>query len=283
MKLKFYFIAFFALIFCSNDALAQGRIPSKGYSHHTNLRSAWSFGLSTGTSLFNTDAVKLGSGHQPIYNFTGGINIDYQFNNRWSVAGHFNFFNQNFDGGTYPDSLAFHSRNVEYYVAFKRKLLTNVNALKATHYWDLHIFAGVGNVFFNHFDGDKRAEKSHGYIIGAPTDDGSYNISAYEYAQLGIILPVGIGFNYYFSDKMGFHSEVGYRFTSTNFLDGIKTNTPRLDQYLQVSVGLTYRPWSNSGTKYLYNQHLNGKKKSHRRNLPKKSKGKRYKSTNKRE
>ncbi|BDC97877.1 hypothetical protein [Persicobacter psychrovividus] len=285
MKTQRFNLLFFLLILTTGSVFAQGRAASKGFSHHTNLRSKWSFGASVGSTTLNTDALKLADS-KSYFNPLVGIGIHYQINNYWSASAHLNFFSQTFDGGSLPMykdsvSLAFSSRNIEYYAVIRRKILTSLNYLKATQYWDIDLFVGLGNVMFIHEDYSSSSIRNDGFVINNATSPSTDNISMISHAQLGIIVPVGLGFNYHISDKFTVNIEGAYRFSTSDFLDGIKVEGQAKDGYFYSSIGVVYRPWNKSGTKYLYNQHLKIKQKNRKRSTPKKVKSKNYRSTNK--
>lgn len=58
-----------------------------------------------------------------------------------------------------------------------------------------------------------------------------------------LVFPVGIGFRYYLSDKIGFTAESMYRIMSNDYLDGFSqsVNPVKGDHYYSHTVGVVYR------------------------------------------
>ncbi len=58
-----------------------------------------------------------------------------------------------------------------------------------------------------------------------------------------LVLPVGLGARYYFSDKIGISAESSYRIQSSDYLDGFSrsANPSRKDNYYSHTIGVVYR------------------------------------------
>jgi len=58
-----------------------------------------------------------------------------------------------------------------------------------------------------------------------------------------LVLPVGVGLRYYFSDRIGISAETSYRVMSNDYLDGFSqsANPAKGDHYYSHTIGAVYR------------------------------------------
>ena len=61
--------------------------------------------------------------------------------------------------------------------------------------------------------------------------------------KLLLVMPVGIGVRYYFSDRLGLSAETSYRIMSNDYLDGFSQSVDPVkgDHYYSHSIGVVYR------------------------------------------
>ncbi|MFW5793247.1 MAG: DUF6089 family protein [Bacteroidota bacterium] len=199
-------------------------------------KSQWLMGLSFGSSHAVAD---IGNSK----NMAFGEFVDYQFSNLGLSMGLFtkyhlnNWFALSFgmDYGSYKGVHNAPSLNDSYYYgySFENNIFeffakTEFSApFLATTPVDLYLFTGIG-VFFNDmklYDDDNRRVSPN-------------EISDYSQTQPSI--PVGLGFGYYFNNKLRIGYELGYRYTVFTFFDGVNIDSSGYDKYFSNSLKVSY-------------------------------------------
>lgn len=96
--------------------------------------------------------------------------------------------------------------------------------------YSLYTFVGLGGIYYNPSllsQGDLWKE---GYDIAS------------GYSHFGLVIPVGLGLRYVFDDEWVVGAEVGWRWTSSDFIDGYKTlSSNNRDVYYFLMLTANYR------------------------------------------
>lgn len=66
----------------------------------------------------------------------------------------------------------------------------------------------------------------------------------YSTGGYALIIPVGLGLSFNFSNKTSVLFDANYRYCFNDYIDGISTGTGNNDGYLTVNLTLTYSPWA---------------------------------------
>ena len=66
------------------------------------------------------------------------------------------------------------------------------------------------------------------------------------HGNIALIIPVGLGLSFNFSNKVAVLLDVNYRYTLTDYLDGVseRAGTGNKDAYLTANLTLSYSPWA---------------------------------------
>ena len=85
----------------------------------------------------------------------------------------------------------------------------------------MYLFAGVGGTYFNPQGTDASGE----WVDLAPlnTEGQGLDGAPKDYSQVAIVFPMGVGFKYNITKKIGLQFEAGMRFTNTDYLDDAST------------------------------------------------------------
>lgn len=66
---------------------------------------------------------------------------------------------------------------------------------------------------------------------------------AHNYPKTIVVLPLGVGVEYYLSSKIALTAETDFRYTTTDYLDGFSrsANPEKKDYYNSHTLGLVYK------------------------------------------
>jgi len=105
-----------------------------------------------------------------------------------------------------------------------------------------YVFAGAGVSVLNvHRDYSQFNEEYFG--TNSPIIPGINADIQHSPPKLLLVLPVGVGVRYYFSDRIGISAETSYRIMSNDYLDGFSqaVDPVKGDHYYSHMVGVVYR------------------------------------------
>ena len=105
-----------------------------------------------------------------------------------------------------------------------------------------YLFAGVGANFFK----TKRDYSNFNYHYFASSTNVLNGLAAdsmHTLPRASLVLPIGLGMEYYLTPKLSLTTEATFRYTSTDYLDGFSlgANPDEKDFYHSITVGLVYR------------------------------------------
>ena len=104
-----------------------------------------------------------------------------------------------------------------------------------------YLFAGAGVSFLN----VKRASNiNKGYFVNEPqVEAGLAEDLKISPPRAALVLPAGIGVEYYVSPKISLTAETSFRYTFTDYLDGFSrvASSNKKDFYQSHSIGLVYK------------------------------------------
>ncbi|MCB2221033.1 MAG: porin family protein [Bacteroidetes bacterium] len=146
---------------------------------------------------------------------------------------HLHVTNGNFKGSKDASDVMFSSTYTDLHLAFQINLL-NLFFENKNRFVNPYAFVGGGAIFY-------RSEAwigETGEIIG----DAGYNndIERTESSrEMGLMVPVGLGFDFRLADKWYMNLETGLRLNDSDLLDGVE-NGSQNDAYYYTSLGLSY-------------------------------------------
>lgn len=105
-----------------------------------------------------------------------------------------------------------------------------------------YVFGGAG-VSFVHVTRDYSHLNAEYFGTASPVIAGLNEDLQHSPPKALLVVPVGIGMRYYFSDKIGVSAESSYRIMSNDYLDGFSqaANPAKGDHYYSHTVGVVYR------------------------------------------
>lgn len=109
------------------------------------------------------------------------------------------------------------------------------------HRFSPYLFAGLG---VNYTSVNRSSNASLPYFTAEPSvAAGLAEDLATHLPESILVIPMGVGLEYYLSDRVSLTAETNFRYTSTDYLDGFSkvSNTAKNDYYQSHTIGLVYR------------------------------------------
>ncbi len=206
---------------------------SSGQSQlYNSYKNEGEFGVAIGAGHYFGDLNTRAALNRP--NFSGGLYYLKQFNNYIGVrlSGDYAFLaysdiysnnetqkrrNLSFNSNVWEASLS------GYFNFFR--FIPGVSGYKFTPYLSL----GVGIFSYDpyaYLDGTKY------FLRPLGTEGQNVDTTSKQYSTMAICIPLTLGFKYSINESMNVFAEVGYRFTSTDYLDDISTNYAGPDAFI---------------------------------------------------
>ncbi len=214
----FFCITSIAAAFAENDGNKAVPLNSSGNKsvpyfelYRRASYSNFSFAVGTGLTAYTGDLSSPIHFSRQRYHLNphGSVNMQYRITNYISARVEGSVFRLYSEPapGTWNDK-AFKGNNSEYYVAIVHDLYPKNEVEFHARRWNPYVFVGLGAVLYNPTD---------------PETGESYrpqgNNNGYVYSRTARIIPLGLGINYYPHDHITIGFEMGYRPTSTDYLD----------------------------------------------------------------
>ena len=150
---------------------------------------------------------------------------------------------KSYSSGRHPRNLSFRTH------VFEASLLAEIRVAKfeiksksKKSHWEYYVFGGVGGFYYN----PKAAYKGN-YIALRPltTEGQGLKPNTKPYALIAFTAPVGGGLRLGYGFGSSFYCEVGYRVTSTDYIDDVSTTYYSREELLinrgTASAALSYR------------------------------------------
>lgn len=206
-----------------------------GYSQTTLYDSyvnEGEFGVAVGAAHYFGDLNTRAALNRP--KFSGGVFFIKQFNNYiglrlsgdYAFLGYSDIYSKN--ETQLRRNLSFNSNvwevSLSGYFNFFR-YIPGVSGYKFTPYLSL----GVG-VFS--YDPYAYLQNTKYYLRALGTEGQNFDSGKKQYGDMAICFPLTVGFKYSLNDNMNFFAEIGYRFTSTDYLDDVSTTYAGPDAFV---------------------------------------------------
>ncbi len=214
--------------------------------HSQAFNPKFQFGVGAGTFIYQGDLTPSALGSyrtiRPVINLFASKFINRSFSIRSNVA----------LGSLKGDDSKY--ENPEYRQQRNFNFRSPVTELSALGEWNMlgrnyiargfvpYIFGGVGYIFLNiHRDWSRLNTEyfsSESTLMTGLAEDAQHDLP-----RGMVVLPVGLGARYYFSDMIGISAESSYRIQSSDYLDGFSrsANPSRKDNYYSHTIGVVYR------------------------------------------
>jgi hypothetical protein len=235
-KLPVLFFFFFAA--CHTRSVAQ-----------INL-SKWQVGVNGGVFIYQGDLTPNAIGSYKSPGPVFGLNISRVLSPSFAIRGNFVFGHLNGDDALYNSPLYRKERNFRF-----TALLGEVSALLV---WNIfgnnsnelglrfspYLFTGAGIGFINISRDFSRMNKQF-FVEDSKQTLGLAADILHQTPRVIPVLPIGVGLEYYLSQKISLTLETNFRYTFTDYLDGFSyaANPAKKDFYHSHTVGVVYR-WS---------------------------------------
>jgi hypothetical protein len=215
-----------------------------------------SYSIGIGISAYNGELSKFFNPSRQFYymNPAGGFGVAYRFFDHLSLRGDLNVFTLATESFKYKEKNRFFSGiNIDYYLNAVVDLFPKGKIDGRFYKWDGHIFGGIGQVVFFPNYNETRDRKT-GIIV--PSENPQ------TYSRLSVIYPIGAGAKYYIDKNHYISLEGIYRFTRTDFLDGLKDlSHPQFDKYFSLMFKYTVIIDTSPRKTFEYDRYIKGRKK----------------------
>jgi hypothetical protein len=203
--------------------------------------SKYELGINAGAFIYQGDLTPSATGSFKTPSFVLGINGSRKLNQAFSVRLDLNL------GKLKGDDAKYNNPEWRQHRAFKFK--SSVTEVLGSLVWSPvgtsrrfspYLFAGIGYSFLN-IKRDYSAFDAAYFSEEPLTEQLGADISRSLPKAIPIV-PLGIGIRYPLKSNISVHTEVSYRYMSTDYLDGFSesANPDKNDHYYKYSIGISY-------------------------------------------
>lgn len=227
---------FIFMLFCVNHSQAQIDFTQ------------WQAGINAGVMVYQGDLTPSPIGSYKTLKPTAGFFVSRIINPSFLLKTNFAFGRIKGDDSKYNDpwwrkerNLYFTSRVIEISELLVWNMFSN-NGNELGKRFSPYVFGGLGVSFLK----VKRdySNMSKNFFIDFPQVQAGFNADiSITPPRTAIVLPVGIGVEYYVNPRFSLTAETNFRYTFTDYLDGFSrgANPSKKDFYQTHTLGLLYR------------------------------------------
>ncbi len=230
---SFFLIVFFVGGFCSAQAQSNA--------------SGWQFGFNGGAFVYQGDLSATAVGSYKTLKTGFGLYVSKVLNPSLLLRTNLTFGQiagdeNKFDQPAYRQQrqLSFTSPVAELSELLVWNVLAN-NGNQNGHRFSPYLFAGLG---VNYTSVNRSSNASLPYFTAEPSvAAGLVEDLATHLPESILVIPMGVGLEYYLSDRVSLTAETNFRYTSTDYLDGFSkvSRTTKNDYYQSHTIGLVFK------------------------------------------
>lgn len=241
-KLKTFFFALSVLFtVCSTQAQMKKNIDYSGFFDTYYVPDLWSFNAGLGFPLYYGDLCGgLGCNSDKTLSYTAGVG--YKPWPKVMFGGNFYYTTLSAKDIDANRNISFVSKNMELALYGRYYLKDDIirrhsDMFKRTKLFKPYVVVGFSGLYFN-----PKAVSSNAVTgIVAPVNEGV------TYPKLGMAIPFGMGASFDITRRVSILTEVIYRYTFTDLIDGVSTvygNPGVKDSYLTLDLKIQWTPWA---------------------------------------
>ena len=215
----------------------------------------YQFGIQAGFLVYQGDLTPNRIGAFETQKFGIGIHASRILNPILSVRAHLQLGKLKGDDAVYDQPEFRQQRNFLFtspVTEFSGQLVWNLTGSNyAEKGFSGYLFAGAGISFIKVKRDWSRLNVAYFGTGAAKLQEGLSADSAHRPPRVIPVLPVGAGFNYFFTPNWGINAEANYRIGRTDYLDGFSraANPDNADKYFGYSIGVVFRTGQKSSLK----------------------------------
>ena len=226
----------FAIIFISQQA--SGQIN----------RSKWQIGVNGGVMIYQGDLTPEDIGSYKTMQPTVGVYVSRVINPSFLLRTNVAFGTLKGDDANYERPVWKKERNYNFLsplAEISELLVWNMagnNGNQLRQRFSPYMFAGLG-VSFLKINRNYSKFNTHYFATATNVVNGLNADIQQQPPHAAVMLPVGVGLEYYLSPKLSLTAETNLRYTFTDYLDGFSlgANPKKKDSYHSHTIGLLYR------------------------------------------